>query len=59
MENLRLIETHQNFEEFISVLWYFDAMITGGALTNGVDEDDDPIPIKINKTDVLNKTFNK
>ena len=44
MESLRIIETHQNFEEFIAVLWYFDSMITGGTSL----ED-----IKLNKTDVL------
>ena len=43
VENLRLIETKQNFEEFIAVLWYFDCMITGGALKG----------IKINVTDIL------
>ncbi len=32
LDNLRLLDTKQNFQDFIKAIWYFDAMITGGAL---------------------------
>ena len=43
IEGLRLMETKQNFEEFIGALWIFDAMITGSELKG----------IKVSKKDIL------
>ena len=59
LENLRLIETKQNFQQFIDPLWYFDAMITGGTLEDIKIRKEDVLIIKHLINDSLNRNNNK